>query len=591
MPIVLVVALLVAVWTFLGNRIVQGVMNELATKALGTEVDVRGLDLRLLRGTLTIAQVEIADPFDVNRNLLELGPIAVGLERAPLLEKKVVVDSFIVAQSRYGTARAIPAAPVSGRSMARDVMAEVKRFASKIAVPPLQLLPIDTVQQLVLHPDQLTTVKEAQALDAAADSLRKSLAGQYQTLRFEQRLDSLKQVVDKLKGQNPLSMGLGGVGRVANDLRGAQKTLEELKTRAEKMAADAQQGEQRLTSGVASLDKAREKDFAFARGLLKLPSMDGPQLGNAIFGPMSIDKFQQAVYYTELAKRNAPPGLLPREEPGPTRLRMEGTTVAFPKAQQYPKFHLRHAVVRFAMIEGSSPVQYAATVNDVTTEPAMVASPTSFSIERGARGSDLGRLRAAGIADHRGVTALDSVAGAATGLALSSFQVPGLPLAAELGAGDASFTFARSGDAVRGAWTLRAPKVQWKPDDGKLASLSEVQRYATQIIAGIPTVSIRAELGGTIALPTLAVRSNIDSVFAASLKHVIGAQVAKAEARVRAEVDRVTAEPLRAARAKVDDVRNEADKRVADVRARIENQKKEIEDRLKSLGGGLLKFP
>ena len=243
MPIVLVVALLVAVWTFLGNRIVQGVMNELATKALGTEVDVRGLDLRLLRGTLTIAQVEIADPFDVNRNLLELGPIAVGLERAPLLEKKVVVDSFIVAQSRYGTARAIPAAPVSGRSMARDVMAEVKRFASKIAVPPLQLLPIDTVQQLVLHPDQLTTVKEAQALDAAADSLRKSLAGQYQALRFEQRLDSLKQVVDKLKGQNPLSMGLGGVGRVANDLRGAQKSLEELKTRAEKMAADAQQGE------------------------------------------------------------------------------------------------------------------------------------------------------------------------------------------------------------------------------------------------------------------------------------------------------------------------------------------------------------
>ena len=590
-PIVVVIVLVALVWTLFGGRIVQAVASEAATKAFGTEVDVRGVDLSLRRGTLTIALIEIADPFDVNRNLLELGPIQVGIQRRPLLQKKLIIDSFIVARSRYRSPRATPARPVTGRSLARDVMAEVTRFTSQISVPPLQLLPIDTVQQLVLHPEQLATVKEAQALDGAADSLHKALTAQYQALRVEQRLDSIKQVVDRLKGQSPLSMGLGGVQRAASDLRAAQKTVDDLRVRAEKLAADAKAGEQRLADGVAAVEAARAKDFAFAKGLLKLPTIDGPQLGNALFGPMSIDKFQQAVYYAELGKKYVPPGLLPREQSGPTRFRMAGTTVAFPLAQHYPSFHIRRTAARFAMTEGSAPVRYVATVRDVTTEPEIVGAPLSFYVEREAEGSALSRLRASGIADHRGALAHDSTSGAAGGFALGGFTLPGLPLSAQFGTGDATFDFDRRGEAVRGAWTLRAPRVQWTADSCKLASLSQVQRFAVQVIAGIPTVSIRAELGGTMAKPTLAVRSNIDSVFAASLRQAVGVQLAKAEARARAEVDRLTAEPIKAVRAKVDDVRNEADKRVADARARIEFQKREIEDRLKSLGGGLIRIP
>lgn len=590
-PIVLFVALLCSVWTLFGNRIIESVASEAATKALGTEVDIRGLDLSLLRGTLAIAQVEIADPFDVNRNLLELGPVAAGIQRRPLLEKKVVIDSFVVAQSRYHGRRATPARVIEGRSLSRDVLGEVRKFTDKIAVPPLQLLPIDTVQQLALHPGQLTTVQLAKALDARADSLYRALTAQHQALRVEQRLDSARQVADRLKGQSPLSMGLSGAQRAAGDLRAVQKSVEDLRVRAEKFAADVQRGEQELRDGVAALDQAREKDLAFARGLLKLPSIEGPQLGNALFGKVSIDRFQQALYYAEVAKRYVPPGLLPREEPGPKRLRRAGTTVAFPKAPHYPSFHLRRALARFAMSEGSVTARYVATVSDVSSEPGLVGAPIAFRIEREAKGSDLGTLRASGIADHRTATPLDSAAGRATGFALSGVELPGLPLSAELGTGDATFSFARQGDNVRGTWALNAPKVRWVADSARAAGEGEMMRYATQVIAGIPTLSVRAELGGTIAAPVLAVRSNIDSVFAASLRQLVGAQLAKAESRVRAEVDRLTAGPLTSVKAKVDDVRTEADKRVADTRARIDFQKRELEDRLKGLGGGLLRIP
>ena len=183
------------------------------------------------------------------------------------------------------------------------------------------------------------------------------------------------------------------------------------------------------------------------------------------------------------------------------------------------------------------------------------------------------------------------MAGRATGFALASFELPGLPLTADLGVGDATFSFAMQGDSVRGVWALRAPQVRWVPNGAKASGQSEMMRAATQVIAGIPTLSVRAELGGTIAAPVLSVRSDIDSAFSASLRQLVGAQAAKAEARVRAEVDRLSAEPVKAVRSKVDDVRNAATRRVAESRARIDAQKKDLEDRLKGLSGGLFRIP
>ena len=68
-------------------------------------------------------------------------------------------------------------------------------------------------------------------------------------------------------------------------------------------------------------------------------------------------------------------------------------------------------------------------------------------------------------------------------------ELPGLPLVADLGVGDATFRFAMQGDQVRGLWSLRAPQVRWVANDAKASGQSDMMRYATQVIAGIPTLS------------------------------------------------------------------------------------------------------
>src|SRR5207247_7263097 len=67
-----------------------------------------------------------------------------------------------------------------------------------------------------------------------------------------------------------------------------------------------------LQAGAAGLSDAKQRDYATARGLLKLPGLDAPDIGAALFGSAAVDRFQRALYWVELGRRYMPPGLLPR---------------------------------------------------------------------------------------------------------------------------------------------------------------------------------------------------------------------------------------------------------------------------------------
>src|SRR5439155_8322911 len=159
--------------------------------------------------------------------------------------------------------------------------------------------------------------------------------------------------------------------------------LDQTRKQIEGLRKQVDQGVRLLGTGVEGLDEARKRDYAFARSLLKLPSFEAPDIGKAFFGKVSIDRVQQALYWTEIARKYMPPGLLPREDPGPKRLRAAGTTVRSPKEHQYPQFLLQLGQIDFA-IAGPGPLQgaYQAVVRGVTTTPALYCHPMTLSASR-----------------------------------------------------------------------------------------------------------------------------------------------------------------------------------------------------------------
>jgi hypothetical protein len=268
-----------------------------------------------------------------------------------------------------------PARPVSGDGFAPQALRAVRQWSKQFDVPLLRLTPIDTIKQLVLDPTQLGTVQAAQGLLARTDSTRQALEQGFKALDVKGTVDSARALADRLAGADPRKLGLDGTRQAIQSVQQTLKQLDAAKKQVEGLQGNVTQGVKLLGTGVQNLDEARKRDYAFAKSLLKLPTFSAPEIGNAFFGKVSVDRFQQALYWAELARHYMPPGLLPREDAGPRRLRASGTTVRFPKEHSWPTFLVELGQVDFTIAEGLLKGGYAASVQGLTSAPALYGQP------------------------------------------------------------------------------------------------------------------------------------------------------------------------------------------------------------------------
>src|SRR5687768_5490880 len=600
-PLILVLCALVVLWHTIGEALLRNTVEEAAGEFLGTQVDVGSLEVRIGDATLEFRGVSVADPFDPMRNLIEAQRVRFELERRPLLERKIVVRSLTLAGLRTATARRTRARPAPANGFAASTLRSLDTWASRLRKPVASFTPIDTIRSIVLNPAELGTVQAALALAARTDSTRDALTTGYRGLALQPVLDSARAVGGRLAEANPRTLGIDGTRKAVADVRRTIAEVDAAKRRVETLARDTRAGVTLLGAGVQSLDSARRSDYAFARSLLKLPSISGPDLGGALFGDVSIDRFQKMMYWAEMAQRYVPPGLLPRERPGPKRLRLAGSSVAFPKAREYPDFLLKRGDVDVD-VAGRSPASgaYVMTVTNLTTMPALVREPTRFTLARRVSGrtgvGTVARIDARGTIDHVGGRIRDSIGVDASGVGLPSFPLPGLPLRAELGHGTSRIDFLRVGDSVAARWILRTDELTWTRDSAAArpnAVANTIESLAIRTITGVRELEVVADLTGDVRQPTLEVRSNLDRELAERLRAVAGEELARAETKVRAQVDRIVEERTAPVRAKVDSLRAVGERQVAEARTRLDEEKARLEARLKALlpGRGLLGLP
>lgn len=580
--------LLVLVWIF-AEPVARQTTEEAGSELLGTQVEVGKLDLLPRQASVDLRALQVADPFVLTRNLIEADEIRLKLNPAALAEKKLVIERLSLRGMRFGTARKKPARPPSGKGFAPQVYRSVQQWANQFKVPLLSLTPIDTIRQLALDPTQLTTIREAQALLARTDSSRKALEQGFQQLDIAPTLDSARALVQRLAATDPKKLGLDGTRQAIQAVQQSLKQIEDAKKRIEALERNTRTAVQFLGQGVQLLDQARQKDFAFAKSLLKLPTFSAPEIGTAFFGKVSIDRFKQAVYWAELAQRYMPPGLLSRPTPGPKRLRAAGSTIEFPKARDFPRFLLEQGQMDFT-IGGTSAVRgaYAATVQGLTSTPALYGRPAVITARRRAAGSAIASIDVDAVINHITGRTHDSATASLRGIKLPSFDLPGVPfrVAPGTGSSDLAFSMKNAGAELFGRWAIGSQQVRWLADTtGR--SLNEIERLVWRVVSGLTNLQVVAELQGSIGSPKLSVSSNLDKAIAQRLQRVIGEEVAKAERMVRAKVDSLVADKIEPVKRQVAAVEAEANQRIQAEKQRLDEVEKQLNAELKRLTGGL----
>jgi uncharacterized protein (TIGR03545 family) len=431
-------------------------------------------------------------------------------------------------------------------------------------------------------------VRSAQALATRADSARRGLDQSFQQLDVKGTVDTARGMVDRLRATNPRKLGLDGTRQAIEDARATLKRLEDAKRRLATLEQQVKGGVGTLASGLETLDEARKKDYAFAKSLLQLPSFSAPEIGEAFFGKVSIDRFQQALYYSELARHYMPPGLLPKEDAGPQRLRASGKSIRFPKEREWPKFLVQTGQMDLA-VGGDSPLRgaYEAVVQGLTSDPSLYGKPTLVRTSRTAKGSAIASIDVRAVIDHvRPDRIRDSASARLRGVKLPSFTVPGLPFNLQPGTGGADLNFALRNENLSGRWSIGSDQVTWALDNtGK--KLNALEQLVWRVVSGLEKLSVDARVSGSVRSPKLAVSSNLDRAIAQRLEAVIGEEVAKAEKMVRAKVDSVVAAKVEPVKRQVSEVRTQAETRLATERKRLEDVEKQLQAEVKRLTGGL----
>ncbi len=384
------------------------------------------------------------------------------------------------------------------------------------------------------------------------------------------------------------ALGLDGVRSTVQTSQATLKGLTSTLDQVRKLQRGVDSGVARLRSGVSGLDEARRGDYTWARGLLKLPSLEEADISPALFGRTALDRLQTLLYWAQLVEQYMPAGLMPHAHDGPRRMRMAGTTVAFPRARGLPQFLLRFASLDLTLGgTGAAAGDYVARLVGLTTEPALYGHPFEFLAQRSAGRAGPKNVRVAGQVDHIKTPTRDSVEAFVAGVALPTVELPPVQARAVLGAGTTEVSLVRRGSEILARWQVRSTNVEWQrlADSGAApaGTARDVEDLVWRAVSGVKDVEVEGRIRGALTKPSFAVSSNLGTELARRLRQEIGAKVEQAERRVRAQVDSLVDKQVAAARQRVSAVQEEVQARLAKQQSELTAVRADLDKQLKEL--------
>ena len=590
-PMTLLAILLVVGWVLYVDVVIRRTIEFVGTELVGAKVELASARLRLAHADLVLKGLQVTDPGAPMTNLVEIPEMVADLNGRALIEKKVVVETLAVRRMRFGTPRRTSGALADAPPTSGLVTRRVLDWADGIPVPTLDLqgLAGTVVRVDAVSPDSLRTTREARAAQAAADSMRTALEASVRSLEPQPLIDSARALVAQLQGSDPRRMNAGQIATTAHSARQMVQRVNQTKDRVVAVKASADSAVQRLRELVRALDEARQADYAYARGLLNIPSLGGPDISMALFGQMAIARLKPVLYWVNMAEQYIPPGLDPRRERGPERLRMSGTTYTFPKERTWPQFLLQRGEMDLA-IGGESVAAgaYAALVTGATTEPTVYGRPMFFSASRT---SNVGPrdLRIGGMMDRVGAPH-DSLDALVPGVVLPPIPISSASATLDMGRSTIELTLTRSADALAGMYRMTSDTVRWQraadsagAATAAIGSKAWAEGLLWRSLSSVRGVTIEAGISGSLTAPRLTVSSNVGSAVSSSLQQALGAEIRRAEAQARAEVDRQVNEQVARVRGQLTQVEGQVAQRLGVQQEQLVQAEQELQQQVNRL--------
>jgi uncharacterized protein (TIGR03545 family) len=413
---VLIVGLMGIFTLFFLDGIIKGIIEDQASRIIGSQVNIGRLKLNLFSLKIDIRNIQIANPDDPMHNALEVGELTCDLVAMPLLKRKAVIQRMAVLDLALNTPRQTSGTlpPELGKeredhTRPLDVGIEAPKKLKDCTLPDFSILNEVKrgVTQSFLDKAALPSSTFLEAYHRKISEVRTSWDQRLTDLPTPQEIKaqilSLRDLRDRpVREASQLPGYLKSVKAQQKKLADARESL----TEAQKILQKEIEALRHFLNQGRDL---KDRDFNALGSQLDLAPPSVEDLLCVLLGKEAALKVSRVIGWYETLSRFMHGGASPGESQEPVvaeTLRFRGAAVRFPVTGGYPKFLLevaefsvrpdgRKASERLAFAE------LAGELQGLTSHPVLYGKPTLFRLEGALTGELACGVGFSGEFDHR----------------------------------------------------------------------------------------------------------------------------------------------------------------------------------------------
>jgi uncharacterized protein (TIGR03545 family) len=593
--------LLLVVTALFIDRWVESGLELAGEEITGTRVEIDGCSLTLSPLGFRFDRLQVASAEDPWKNLFETGRVEFTMNLGQLIRGKVIVDSMVITDVILGTQRttdgSIPGrSPRTGASQGGGFAPLVEEALQKTVTTTPLFDP--ALLRGSVNVDSLVKTQNFRSL-ALVDSLRRqtaAAAGVWDSTlaSVEGGKKRLADVETRLKGINPSELkSVEKITEALATVNDAGAAVREVTTAFTERRAAITGSVQQLTASVGTIDEAVAGDIRQVISLARLPDVNAMGLAELFLGKKLLTDARRAAGWVDLARAQAERYAPKPAIESPPRLR--GQDIRFPVERGVPEIWIRRATLSGGTDRKQNPdyVYLRGSVENISSDQRLAGEPLTVRLE-GTKGNGL-TLGFSALIDRRKEEPFDEYRLRMSGVPLAAFELgksdflPSTITHAVLAA-DVAVTIPGTSFNATSEFRFRSMTLAFHAEPRNLG-----ERLARDILAGVNGFDAGFRIwksGGGI---DVAFTTDLDNQFADGVKRVIGAEVAKLQARVRDEVERKIAAKRKEFEAFYSAKRDDVEKKLNAYQALVnekkgmaEGKKKELETRLEQQKKGAI---
>jgi len=521
---VVVVAIGLAIWWLVIDRLVEHGIETVGSKLVGAKVELGAADVSFFPLGIELKRLEVTNPDEPMRNAVEAARIAFGMEALQLLRRKVIIDEMTVDGVRFNTERKTSGAIVKQA----DQKKEPETAASSFSFPALDL----PSARDILAKEDLESLKAITAVRADIDTAREQWKQRVAELPDKAKLDEYKRRFETIKSSRKGGVEglLSGAGEAVELQKAVQQDLDRVKSARENLARDVAALKHRVEEAAAApqadVKRLKEKYTLSPAGL-------GNVAGSLFGGEIGRWTAMAATWYERLKPTLAGLGKTGKGPVEVKPLRGKGIDVRFPERHPLPDFLIRTARVSVNIPAGI----IAGQVHNITPDQDVLGLPLVFEFT----GDKLQQLRS--VALHGEISRVnptkprDIITLNVDGYRIEHATLsdnPQWPVTLDGAQASVDVKAVIAGDALDATVNSHLSGVHLSTGDQKTSG--RMASALASALADVKALNLEATIEGTTQNPDVKVTSDLDRVFKDAVGKLVAEQAARFEADLKAAI-------------------------------------------------------